>query len=422
MFLRRIREWLSRPSPERQVLEGLRTHWAHDGLPARVEGNLVYLGVEDLAARVEVPEIKQVGGRFSAVLWIRLSPAESRAWEIGDVATGLGSSRKEALTRAATTWLHRVPPSVLLGLYGRDLYQDCDVSSPDDEWGLPGCTVYSSQYQVLSLREQEIPEAFLDRGMWHAVRDVFREHFPLDTVHWLKLFCSINGWNCMADCFVDNRNWDPGRDQIVLLELPEVEGPMMLWQFVLVVPNGQPRAFPASTGLRAFGEYDFRAEPAPGLPTLRDKVLLTIQTFREHPSLETDEITDVLVGRNIDRRQAEMLVALVPVAYGRTVLQRAKVSFTDRFVLVNSETHEERRSRLSAEPVFKIAMLFAHDEITSRGVGRDAMLAVAGRSPELDAINQALHAGSRLEDMVSGDLMVLVSFDLEPRSEGDAAT
>jgi len=400
----------------------LRTHWASDGLPARVENDLVYLGVEDLAARVEVQEIKQVAGRFSAVLWVRLVPADSRAWEIGDVATGFGDSRKEALMRAAMHWLHRVPPSVLLGLYGRDLYQDRDVASPDDDWGLPGCTVYSSPYQVLGLREQELSEAFLDAGMWHAVRDVFGTHFPLDTVHWLKLFCSMDGTSCTADCFVDNRNWDPGRDAIVLLELPEVERPLMIWQFVLVVPNDAPRAFPASTGLRAFAEHESRDEPAPGLPTLRDKVLLTIQTLREQPSSHESEISEMLLRSDIDRREAEMLVALVPVAYGRLFFQGAGVSFTDRFVLVNSQTHEEQRGRLSAEPVFKIATLVAQDEMASRRVDRDAVLHVAGRSPEFDAINQALHAGSRLENLVCGDLMVLVSFDLEPDDDGDAST
>jgi hypothetical protein len=70
--------------------------------------------------------------------------------------------------------------------------------------------------------------------------------------------------------------------------------------------------------------------------------------------------------------------------------------------------------------VFKIAMLVAHDEMTSRRVGRDAILHVAGRSPEFDAINQALHGGSRLEDMVFGDLMLLVGFDPESDDEKEA--
>ena len=360
--------------------------------------NLLHMGVDDVTVEVEAQRVAQ-SAQWEATFWMRMYPKMTHAWEFGDVATGQGQTETEAIVQAAESWLHRVPATVVPALFGRSLYDDCRTVEPGALDGLPGRRIFSSPLQLRG----QVPQPLSDDILWKTVRGTILEHLSPDIVHWVKLFYRANGWQHLSNCFLDNRNWHIGRDALLECEFPQTDELVMLWQFVVIVPQDQPLTFPTTGGEEAFAYHLAPKGPSPELTTTRDRVLLTLQLIRETRDANGNAIRDVLIRRGLDEREAPLLVALVEIAYGRAVFE-FPAPLPDRYWLVESGQKTEKR--LSAEPVFKIALLIANEEIAS-GVDRDSLLAVAGRSGEGRALIHTLQNDSDANELSIENVIVL---------------
>jgi hypothetical protein len=109
---------------------------------------------------------------------------------------------------------------------------------------------------------------------------------------------------------------------------------------------------------------------------------------------EDHTVIEALVASGIDSNDAEWLVALLPVAFTRVLFKSGGPSFADTYQCMREDGSVSGEHRLSDEPIFVHALAIADT------ADRETMLAVAGRSAELNAINKALHAGSKLENLV----------------------
>ncbi|GAA4506057.1 hypothetical protein GCM10023191_062670 [Actinoallomurus oryzae] len=116
-----------------------------------------------------------------------------------------------------------------------------------------------------------------------------------------------------------------------------------------------------------------------------------------------DEVWERLTGAGVEPWLAERLLLFLPLAYTRRLLQ--DVSYQDALVTPGG------RVSLSAEPVFVAASARAQQ------AGRDEIERIAMRSSEFNAINNALHAGSQLSDLVMGE--PALARDLPPVGPGD---
>ncbi|MFI7636740.1 DUF6348 family protein [Nonomuraea sp. NPDC049400] len=116
-----------------------------------------------------------------------------------------------------------------------------------------------------------------------------------------------------------------------------------------------------------------------------------------------EEVWERLTGAGVEPWLAERLLIFLPMAYTRRLLP--DVSYPDGLVTPGG------RVSLSAEPVFMAALDRA--QRGDRGeVGR-----IAVRSGEFNAINNALHAGSKLSDLMLSETTLVE--DLEPVEQGD---
>ncbi|RJL33238.1 DUF6348 family protein [Bailinhaonella thermotolerans] len=118
---------------------------------------------------------------------------------------------------------------------------------------------------------------------------------------------------------------------------------------------------------------------------------------------EDEEVWRRLVGAGVEPWLAERLLIFLPMAYTRRLLP--DVSYPDTLAGPGG------RVVLAAEPVFAAAL-----DRAQRG-GRDEVGRIATRGAEFNAINNALNAGSRMEDLVLGELTL--AEDLEPAGPGD---
>ena len=130
-----------------------------------------------------------------------------------------------------------------------------------------------------------------------------------------------------------------------------------------------------------------------------EAISTAVVIFRELPNSSDEEVFRKLVGTGVERQYAARLVEFLPMAYGRLLLGKAGTSFSDMFQRMTPSGDLTADRPLSSEPVWEEVVSFAHAE-AGRGVSKKDLLAVAGRSAELDAANQLMKQGSKLEDLI----------------------
>jgi hypothetical protein len=116
-----------------------------------------------------------------------------------------------------------------------------------------------------------------------------------------------------------------------------------------------------------------------------------------------DEVWNRLTGAGVEPWLAERLLLFLPMAFTRRLLP--EVSFSDAVAAPGG------RVGLPDEPVFVAAL--ARAQRAERG----EIERVALRSSEFNAVNNALHAGSAMSDLVIGD--TALGADLGPVLSGD---
>jgi hypothetical protein len=100
-----------------------------------------------------------------------------------------------------------------------------------------------------------------------------------------------------------------------------------------------------------------------------------------------------LIRGGLTRADAAAAARFIPLALGRAILlEGLGLALPDSYLLVHGDAREERK--LAGEPFFAETMKLA----PSLG---PAAAQVALLSPEVQAVNAALNAGSRAEDLVA---------------------
>jgi hypothetical protein len=118
--------------------------------------------------------------------------------------------------------------------------------------------------------------------------------------------------------------------------------------------------------------------------------------LRASTHLDDEAALEQLVSSGIERHLADRLVTFLPMAFASHLLVKAGARLQNYYerVLPNGDLE---KVQLSSEPVWCASMEFYHAEI-SRGISRDELLALAARSAEFGAANQALNNGKKLDE------------------------
>ena len=95
------------------------------------------------------------------------------------------------------------------------------------------------------------------------------------------------------------------------------------------------------------------------------------------------------------------MVMLLPLAYGRVGLGDCGVTFSSKFVCADEKGDVVYEGSLSGLSLWNKLVTFVASQVATGGHG-EAVSTIAARSPEIDAINKALHDGQRLEGLVVG--------------------
>lgn len=132
---------------------------------------------------------------------------------------------------------------------------------------------------------------------------------------------------------------------------------------------------------------------------MREWIEATVELMRSNRNASANEILRLLITCDIPEPDAMQLVTLVPIAYGRVLLRDCGAAFSANYVCPGSELKSTSEHPLSSLPLWNEITNFAKSELAAR-LPHDSLITIAGRSSELHAINHALHAGKKLQNLV----------------------
>jgi hypothetical protein len=130
-----------------------------------------------------------------------------------------------------------------------------------------------------------------------------------------------------------------------------------------------------------------------------EQISRAVAIFRELPRSSDEEVFRKLVPTGVERQYAARLVEFLPMAYGRLLLGKAGMHFSDMFQRMTPSGDLTAEQPLSSEPGWEEVVSFAQAE-ARRVVSKEDVMAAAGRSAELHAANQLLNQGSKPEDLI----------------------
>ncbi len=126
---------------------------------------------------------------------------------------------------------------------------------------------------------------------------------------------------------------------------------------------------------------------------MRQIIESAVQIFRANPGAPDDAILEKVIATGVDRALATQIVALLPIAYGRTVFSKDSVPFSDYYICLQENGKPGRTSRLARLPAWPAARDFAtHDGETP--------FPIAARSSEIRVAHEALKDGKKVQNLV----------------------
>jgi hypothetical protein len=126
-----------------------------------------------------------------------------------------------------------------------------------------------------------------------------------------------------------------------------------------------------------------------------------IQSFANYvaanPASDEETAIGALVAGGISQSLAEDVVRFTAVAFGRLILQEMDVELSNDYILFAADGSEREAGALRDKQAYRVA-----EDYAKEFAAHPSFRAIARTSPEYDAVNQALQAGSDPKDLVMG--------------------
>jgi hypothetical protein len=139
--------------------------------------------------------------------------------------------------------------------------------------------------------------------------------------------------------------------------------------------------------------------------SLEELVEVAAEWMRSHPDTDEKELIPTLVKSSVDDSLAEELIAFVPLAFGRLVMRRTGAKLQETYRTKDSNG-QARSYLLLDQPVYVTALQVARSWQT-KGITGANFLAVAGRTPEVRALNKFLQQGSEPKALLFGEPLLM---------------
>ncbi len=192
--------------------------------------------------------------------------------------------------------------------------------------------------------------------------------------HWVRLYyAQMDRRPTMLELLLDNQQWTSGLAAARSLPLPLGNGFFSIRMF-LVIQGG------VDVG-RAIG------------------------LWASHPEADDGLIESLLVDAGQSSIDARRMALLLPIAFGKPLLERLGVTMSTVCTVDNGVSRSS--IDLESSDIFQEACAFARKAMREGTLSREEFLAIAGRDANLRAVNEALNNGSKPGDLRLGSTTIL---------------
>ena len=326
-------------------------------------------------ARVQAAVVSETPHPGSIVVQLDVRMVVDFGRVIGESFAGIGPTREEAVRHALQAFaagsLH-----VLLAAFFDKPHEQVER----EEWTIGGLPRQVFVGPAVAKGDGLEPETFVF-NWFPALRRRIEAADLAEGTHWVRVYVGGTGeGEPEVEVLLDNEPWPHARAALAAREWPGGKG-----------------FFSTRVFLVMRGGVDV-AEAAAQLYERRDQPI--------------EAAVDEMVLRGVPRARAELAAALVPLAFGRLLLKPLGVRLPDTATLLTTGSGRDgRKIRLSAHPVFRQADVFARQAMKWGALGKDEFGWLAMASPEVQAVNELLDAGSKAENLALVAPIVLVSED-----------
>lgn len=129
-----------------------------------------------------------------------------------------------------------------------------------------------------------------------------------------------------------------------------------------------------------------------------------VPILAEHGRTDSGILRAWLLRAGLSSEHAHDAVRFIPLAFGRQILAGMGVALPDSYIRVRAFDGRREERSLAQEPFYREAWKAA--PILGSSLGGDVFTNVALLSSELQAVNEALNAGSSPEDLVASPPLI----------------
>lgn len=130
---------------------------------------------------------------------------------------------------------------------------------------------------------------------------------------------------------------------------------------------------------------------------VKSAVKIAIEVYIANPDCDNETLEVALLQAGLFPDMARRMTEFLPLPFGREILSGDGVQFQPDYLRLDDQGRERFRGLLIDEPIYREALALVPAVAAQ---GRTVLSAFVGRSAEMDAINQALHSGSQLADLM----------------------
>ena len=132
-------------------------------------------------------------------------------------------------------------------------------------------------------------------------------------------------------------------------------------------------------------------------PNLTELFSTAVLTFASMPEASDLQVRDALISKGVEAKEAARLVELIPLAFGRLLLAKTGVHFSDSFQRLLPDRTLSKTAPLTSEPLWNDILDLVQKMLPIEG---KYLLLLACRSAEVHAANKLLNNGSSLKDII----------------------
>lgn len=294
---------------------------------------------------------------------------------------GWGDDESSAIADGISNFVVSSLHVLLTSIYGR-----ADEQTINEIWEIDGVS-WKATLGDFVFRGTDFVSVDPPNDLFPKIESLIRNQRLDRDIHWFRFFHGRNqGISLASEALYDNEEWPEAAAILENQSWPEVNGYYSARRFLVLSKS-------------TMGELKGSGEVTRNL-------IRAVEAFRDNPTADETELTEILISKGIAADVADQLVDFIPIAFTRMAMPQFESVFSDRFQWVDDRGTVVDEKHFVEFPLFLETLRFAGED-AGLLVDSDEFIMIASYGAEFKIIQQALEKGVNVETLKISPLMKL---------------